>query len=74
MKRIFKTNKKEYTPQFVKLATEISNKGNNSVSSTVESTKAVFEFLTGKTSTKWISPSTLTKWNKEVAQINLQEN
>ncbi|CAB5375556.1 unnamed protein product [Rhizophagus irregularis] len=74
VKRIFKTNKKEYTPQFVKLVTEISNKGNNSVNSTVESTKAVFEFLTGEMPTKWISPSTLTKWNKEVAQINLQEN
>ncbi|CAI2182898.1 8906_t:CDS:2 [Funneliformis geosporum] len=62
------------TKMFVNLATEISNKGNNSVSSTVESTKAVFEFLTVETPTKWISSSTLTKWNKEVAQINLQEN
>jgi hypothetical protein len=72
--KMFKVNKKEYTPQFVQLATEISNKGHNSISSTIESTKAVLEFLTGETPTTWISPSTLTKWNKEVAQINLQEN
>ena len=48
--------------------------GHNSIHSTIENTKAIYEFLTGETPTKQISTSTLTKWNKEIAQINLEEN
>src|ERR1051325_3577113 len=74
IKKTFKVNKKEYSSQFVKLATEISNMGHNSINSTVESTRAVYEFLTGEKPTVWISASTLEKWNKEVAQISLEAN
>jgi len=74
IKKAFKVIKKEYSSQFVKLATEISNTGHNSINSTVESTRAVYEFLTGEKPTVWISASTLAKWNKEVAQISLEAN
>ncbi|CAI2182874.1 11890_t:CDS:2 [Funneliformis geosporum] len=62
----FKLNKKEYTPQFVKLATEISNIDHNSINLTIESTKAIYGFLTGETSTKWISASTLANGIKKL--------
>ena len=46
----------------------------NSIHSTIKSTKAIYEFLTRKTPIKQISTSTLIKWNKEIAQINFEEN
>jgi hypothetical protein len=72
--KLIKTNKKEYTPQFVKLATEISNTGHNSISSTAECTKKIYTFLTGKELDESISRSTISRWNKEVAKLSVLEN
>jgi hypothetical protein len=48
--------------------------GHTSIQTTVDCTKAVFEFLTGYTPTNWVHPSTLARWNKEIAALSLQEN
>ncbi|PKY45847.1 hypothetical protein RhiirA4_460525 [Rhizophagus irregularis] len=73
-KSLFKEGKKEYTAEFIKLAIKISNMGHISIQTTVDCTKAVFEFLTGYTLTNWVHPSTLARWNKEIAALSLQEN
>jgi hypothetical protein len=60
-KRLFKINKKEYSAEFIKLTTEMSNTGQNSIQATVKCTKAVFEFLTGEVPEHWVAPSTLSR-------------
>ncbi|CAG8783542.1 10829_t:CDS:2 [Dentiscutata erythropus] len=46
--KLFKVNNKEYSAEFVKLATDISTIGHTSIRATVECTKAVFQLLTGE--------------------------
>lgn len=69
-----KQDKKAYTPEFVSLATDLSNIGQMSISSTVQCTKEIMTFLTGNSPESWLSSSTLSRWNKEVAQISVQQN
>ncbi|CAJ0863632.1 17249_t:CDS:2, partial [Entrophospora sp. SA101] len=64
----FKANKNAHTPEFVSLATQMSNIGQMSLSSTVQCTKEIFAFLTGQ------SHRTLARWNKEVAQVVIHDN
>lgn len=72
--KLIKVNKKEYTPQFVQLVTELSNTGIISVSSTVECTKKMYAFLTGEEPDKWISTGTVSRWNQEIARLLTSEN
>ncbi|CAG8821439.1 38938_t:CDS:2, partial [Gigaspora margarita] len=72
--KLFKINHKEYSAKFVKLATDISTIGHTSIRATVECTKAVFQFLTGESPQQWIAPSTLARWNKEVAALSFSQN
>ena len=67
----FKKNKQEYTPDFLKLAADISNMGTISISSTIECTKALYIFLTGEIPERWISVNTLSRWNKDVDQSTI---
>lgn len=67
--KLIKVNKKEYTPQFVQLVTELSNTGIISISSTVELTKKMYTFLTGEEPDKWISVGTVSRWNEEIARL-----
>ncbi|CAI2195196.1 14020_t:CDS:2, partial [Funneliformis geosporum] len=67
-------NKKTYTPEFVSLATDLSNVGQMSLASTVKCTKEMVTFLTGDSPESWLSSSNLSRWNTEVAQISIQEN
>ncbi|PKC56929.1 hypothetical protein RhiirA1_473281 [Rhizophagus irregularis] len=60
-KSLFKEKKKKYTAEFIKLATKISNMGHISIQTTVNYTKAVFEFLIEYTLTNWVYPSTLAR-------------
>ncbi|CAJ0881903.1 11376_t:CDS:2, partial [Entrophospora sp. SA101] len=70
----FKANKNAYTPEFVSLATQMSNIGQMSLSSTVQCTKEIFAFLTGQSPESWLSHRTLARWNKEVAQVVIHDN
>jgi hypothetical protein len=74
IKNMIKENMKQYTPEFVQLVTTISNTGSISISSTVECTRAIIEFLTGKEPDHWISTGTISRWNKEVATLCLRQN
>jgi len=67
--KLIKANKKEYSPQFVQLVTELSNTGVISISSTVECTRKLYTFLTGKKPDKWISSDTISRWNQETAKL-----
>ena len=67
--KLIKENKKEYTPQFIQLVTELSNTGVISISSTVECTRKLYTFLTGKEPDKWISRGTISRWNQETAKL-----
>jgi hypothetical protein len=69
-----KENKYTYTPQFTALMSQISNIGQMSLSSTVQCTKEIFTFLTGHSPETWVSKSTLSRWNKEVAELTITEN
>ncbi len=73
-KKLIKVNKKEYTPQFVQLVTELSNTGIISVSSTVECTKKMYAFLTGEKPDKWIATGTVSRWNQEIARLFTSES
>jgi len=64
-----KDNKCTYTPEFTALMSQISNIGQMSLSSTAQCTKEVFTFLTGHSPDTWVSKSTLSRWNKEVAEL-----
>ncbi|CAG8636796.1 8978_t:CDS:2, partial [Cetraspora pellucida] len=57
--KLFKSNKKEYNAKFVKLATDISNIGQTSIYTTVECTKAIYQFLTREMPQHWIKSMTL---------------
>ena len=46
--KLIKVNKKEYTPEFIQLVTELDNTGVISISSTAECTKIIQAFLTLK--------------------------
>ncbi|CAG8853368.1 40072_t:CDS:1, partial [Gigaspora margarita] len=72
--KFFKLNKKEYSGKFMQLATEISNINGNSINSSIACTKKFYEFITNDNSKKWISASTLSRWNKEIAILHLNEN
>jgi hypothetical protein len=74
IKKMIKENKKQYTPEFVQLATKISNTGSISISSTVECTRAIIHFLTGVEPDHWLSTGTISCWNKEVATLCLRQN
>ena len=67
--KLIKENKKEYTPQFIQLVTELSNTGVISISSTVECTRKLYTFLTGKEPDKWISRGTISRWNQETTKL-----
>ncbi|KAF0488689.1 hypothetical protein F8M41_022194 [Gigaspora margarita] len=73
-KKFFKLNKNEYSSKFMQLATEISNINGNSINSSIACTKKFYEFITNDDSKKWISASTLSRWNKEMAILHLNEN
>ncbi|CAG8816211.1 34450_t:CDS:2 [Gigaspora margarita] len=73
-KKLFKSNNKEYSVQFLQMATEISNLGHTSLRSTVTCTKKFYEFITGEDPEKWINTNTLSRWNKEIATIQLNSN
>ncbi|CAJ0903114.1 816_t:CDS:2 [Entrophospora sp. SA101] len=45
-----------------------------SLSSTTQCTREVFTFLTGHSPDTWVSKSTLSRWNKEVAELAIIEN
>jgi hypothetical protein len=45
-----------------------------SLASTVKCTKEIVTFLTDHSPESWLSSSNLSRWNKEVAQISIQEN
>ncbi|CAG8748659.1 12685_t:CDS:1, partial [Ambispora leptoticha] len=72
-KKLFKF-KNEYSAQFLQMATEISNLGQISLKSTVVCTKKFYEFITGEEPEKWINIHTLSRWNKEVAALQLDSN
>ncbi|CAG8707520.1 1003_t:CDS:2 [Cetraspora pellucida] len=72
-KKLFKF-KNEYSVQFLQMATEISNLGQISLKSTVVCTKKFYEFITGEEPEKWINIHTLSRWNKEVAALQLDSN
>ena len=74
IKKMIKENKKQYTPEFVQLTTTISNIGSISISSTVECTRTIIQFLTGKEPDHWLSNGTISQWNKEVATLCLCQN
>ncbi|CAJ0905380.1 13359_t:CDS:2 [Entrophospora sp. SA101] len=69
-----KENKHTYTPEFIALVTQMSNIGQSSLSSTVQCTREFFTFLVGDSPDTWISTSTLSKWNQDVARITVSEN
>ncbi|CAG8712283.1 10641_t:CDS:2 [Dentiscutata erythropus] len=71
---MIKRNNNEYTAEFVKLATEISNIGTISLSATIECAKVIATFFTGEIPKHWLSTGTLSQWNKEVARILLNQN
>ena len=53
--KLFKRNKKEYSPEFVKLAIDISLLGRTSITAAADCTKSFYKFLTGEDPKKWIS-------------------
>ncbi|CAG8830121.1 9085_t:CDS:1, partial [Racocetra persica] len=69
-----KQNNCKYTTEFVSMATKLSTIGQISISSTVQCTKEIITFLTGQPSRSCLSPSTLSRWTKEVAEISIQDN
>ncbi|CAJ0848003.1 13433_t:CDS:2 [Entrophospora sp. SA101] len=69
-----KENKHTYTLEFIALVTQMSNIGQSSLSSTVQCTREFFTFLVGDSPDTWISTSTLSKWNQDVARITVSEN
>src|SRR6185369_3470359 len=74
IKKMVKENKHTYTPEFIALVTQMSNIGQSSLSSTVQCTREFFTFLIGDSPDTWISTSTLSKWNQDVARITVSEN
>jgi predicted RNase H-like nuclease (RuvC/YqgF family) len=54
-------NKKTYTPEFVSLATDLSNIGQMSLASTVKCTKEMVTFLTDHSPESWLSSSNLSR-------------
>jgi len=72
--KLFKKNKKEYRPEFMKLAIDISLVGHTSITAAANCTKSFYKFLTGEDPEKWISPKTLSQWTKEVAEISIKNN
>ncbi|RIB16431.1 hypothetical protein C2G38_2090900 [Gigaspora rosea] len=73
-KKIIKQNKKEYSAEFVKLTTDISNVGTVSLSAATECTNKMIAFFTGETLDKKLSTGTLSRWNKEVSTKSLEQN
>ncbi|CAG8773428.1 18293_t:CDS:2, partial [Dentiscutata erythropus] len=73
-KKIIKQNKKEYSAKFVKLATDISNVGTVSLSAATECTNKMITFFTGETLDKKLSIGTLSRWNREISTISLEQN
>ncbi|CAJ0841314.1 19687_t:CDS:2 [Entrophospora sp. SA101] len=71
---MIKENKKQYTPELMHLATQISNTGSITISSTAECTRAIIHFLTDKEPDHWLSTGTVLCWNKEVATSCLHQN
>ncbi|CAG8821392.1 4655_t:CDS:1, partial [Racocetra fulgida] len=60
-----KQNNREYTPEFVSMATNLSILGHTSISSTIQCTKEIITFLTGQPPKSCLSSSTLSRWTKE---------
>ncbi|KAF0551168.1 hypothetical protein F8M41_023584 [Gigaspora margarita] len=48
--------------------------GVTSIQATVNCTKAVYKFLTEHIPTHWVCPSTIAKWNKNIAALSFYEN
>ncbi len=72
--KLFKKNKKEHHPEFVKLTVDISLMGHILITTAVNCTKSFYKFLTEEDSEKWISSNILSRWIKEVAEISIKEN
>ncbi|CAG8849928.1 22547_t:CDS:1, partial [Racocetra persica] len=54
------------------LSTKISQIGQTSLTTTVESLRLVYEFLIGEPPQRWLSATTLSTWHKEVPQIETE--
>ncbi|CAG8720548.1 17132_t:CDS:2, partial [Racocetra fulgida] len=74
VKKMIKQNNNEYSSEFVRFATNISNIGTISLSAASECTKAMLSFLISETPDYWPSKGTLSRWNKEVSKISLHQN
>jgi fumarate reductase subunit C len=72
--KLIKVNKKEYTPEFIQLVTELSNTGVISISATAKCANKFYAFLTGKKPDKMISNSTISRWNEEMARLLVCES
>ncbi|CAI2198265.1 5867_t:CDS:1, partial [Funneliformis geosporum] len=73
-KKLFKINKKEYSAQMVKLTTNISLIGGTSTSAVVEYIKAFYEFVVEEPAEHWIAKKTISRWNKELARLAINEH
>ncbi|CAG8558176.1 6773_t:CDS:2 [Gigaspora margarita] len=73
IKMLFKFDKRVYSSNTVWLATKISQVGQNSIRSTTECMKLIYEFLVGEPPKHWFSTSTLATWHKDVSQIQVNE-
>src|SRR5690242_9463580 len=56
------------------MATNLSTFGHTSILSMIQYTKEIIIFLTGQPPKSYLSPSTLSRWTKEVAEISIQDN
>ncbi|CAG8515814.1 11427_t:CDS:2, partial [Cetraspora pellucida] len=73
IKMLFKIDNREYSSNTVWLAAKILQVGQNSIRSTTESMKLIYEFLVGEPPKHWFSNSTLATWHKDVSQIQVNE-
>jgi hypothetical protein len=72
--QLIKENKRDFTPEFKLLTTQIAQAGQISLRSILESTKLVCEFLTGKPENSWLSMRSLSRWHKQIANFYLDSS
>ncbi|CAG8768291.1 14242_t:CDS:2, partial [Racocetra persica] len=59
-----KQNNREYTPEFISMATNLSTFGHTSISSMIQCTKEIITFLTGRPSKSCLSSICISYWNE----------
>ncbi|CAG8648164.1 8791_t:CDS:2 [Funneliformis mosseae] len=73
IKAIIMKNKSQYTTEFINAATQVSQVGQISFRSTVQTKQIILRFLTGESLPLSFSIQSVICWNKEISEMHVNE-